>query len=108
MSIGPNVVVGKGARIRDSIILDNVDIKQNACILYSIIGWDSKIGCWSRVEGTSPSAHNVNAVTKNGLKIQSITILGKEVTIKDEANIRNCIVLPHKELKNSCENEIVM
>ncbi|KAF9386798.1 Proteasome subunit alpha type-2 [Podila verticillata] len=108
VSIGPNVIVGKGTRIRDSIILDNVDIKQNACILHAIIGWDSKVGCWSRVEGTPPSAHNSTAVTKNGLKIQSVTILGKEVSVKDETIIRNCIVLPHKELKTSCENEIVM
>ncbi|KAG0224941.1 Proteasome subunit alpha type-2, partial [Mortierella sp. GBA43] len=108
VSIGPNVFVGQGARIRDSIILDNVDIKQNACILYAIIGWNSKVGCWSRVEGTLPAAHNSTAVTKNGLKVQSVTILGKEVVVKDEIIIRNCVVLPHKELKQSCENEIVM
>ncbi|KAK3814927.1 MAG: nucleotide-diphospho-sugar transferase [Benniella sp.] len=108
VSIGPNVYVGQGARIRDSIILDSVDIKQNACILYAIIGWNSKVGCWSRVEGTLPAAHNSTAVTKNGLKIQSVAILGKEVVVKDEIIIRNCVVLPHKELKQSCENEIVM
>ncbi|KAF9438591.1 Proteasome subunit alpha type-2 [Entomortierella beljakovae] len=108
VSIGPNVVVGQGVRIRESIVLDNVEIKQNACILFSIIGWNSKVGCWSRVEGTLPAAHNSTAVTKNGLKIQSITILGKEVSVKDETIIRNCIVLPHKELKQSCQNEIVM
>lgn len=100
--------VGQGARIRDSIILDSVDIKQNACILYAIIGWNSKVGCWSRVEGTLPAAHNSTAVTRNGLKIQSVTILGQEVVVKDEIIIRNCVVLPHKELKQSCENEIVM
>ncbi|KAK3830561.1 MAG: nucleotide-diphospho-sugar transferase [Linnemannia elongata] len=82
--------------------------KQNACILHAVIGWNSKIGCWSRVEGTPSAAHNSTAVTKSGLKIQSITILGKEVSVKDETIIRNCIVLPHKDLKSSCENEIVM
>ncbi|KAF9145932.1 Proteasome subunit alpha type-2 [Mortierella sp. GBA39] len=108
VSIGPNVFIGKGARVRDSIVLDNVDVKQNACILHAIIGWNSKIGCWSRVEGTPSAAHNSTAVTKSGLKIQSITILGKEVSVKDETIIRNCVVLPHKDLKSSCENEIVM
>ncbi|KAG0023407.1 Proteasome subunit alpha type-2 [Podila clonocystis] len=108
VSIEPNVVVGKDTRIRNSIILDNVDLKRNACILHAIIDWDSKVGCWSRVEGTSPSAHNSTAMTKKGFKIQSVTILGKEVSVKDETIIRNCIVLPHKELKTSCENEIVM
>jgi mannose-1-phosphate guanylyltransferase len=37
-----------------------------------------------------------------------VAILGKEVVVKDEIIIRNCVVLPHKELKQSCENEIVM
>ncbi|KAG0040970.1 Proteasome subunit alpha type-2 [Podila clonocystis] len=87
VSIGLNIVVGKGTRIRDPIILDNVDIKQNACILYAIIGWDSKVGSWSRVEGTLPSAHNGTAVTKNGLQIQSVTILDKEVLMKDEITV---------------------
>ncbi|KAG0016603.1 Proteasome subunit alpha type-2 [Podila clonocystis] len=91
VSIGPNVVVGKDTHIRNSNILHNMDTKQNTRILHAIIA------------GTRSTA-----MTKNGFKIQSVTILGKKVSVKDETIIHNCIVLPHKELKTSCENEIVM
>ena len=124
--------MGKGVRIKDSIILDNVEIKANSCILHSIIGWGSKIGTWARVEGTSIT-NDQTVITQNGVKVQSITILGKlyfkkkvysdliiiliilnfifianDVMVKDEIIIRNCIVLPHKELRTNCHNEILM
>ncbi|CAG8517397.1 9498_t:CDS:2 [Acaulospora morrowiae] len=107
VTIGPRVVIGKGVRVNDSIILDNAEIKNNSCILHSIIGWDSKIGCWARVEGTPTSSH-VTSITENGVKVESVTILAKEVTVTDEIIIRDCIVLPHKQLKTSCHNEILM
>lgn len=28
--------------------------------------------------------------------------------VKDEIIIRNCIVLPHKELRSNCHNEVLM
>ncbi|CAG8437104.1 2274_t:CDS:2 [Funneliformis mosseae] len=107
VSIGPRAVIGKGVRIKDSIILDNAEIKANSCIINSIIGWDSKIGTWARVEGTSITNDQI-VITQNGVKVPSITILAKEVIVRDEIIIRNCIVLPHKELKTSCHNEILM
>ncbi|CAG8445862.1 14603_t:CDS:2 [Ambispora leptoticha] len=107
VTIGPRAFIGKGVRIRDSIILDNAEIKSNSCVLHSIIGWDSKVGNWARVEGT-PTENYSTTITENGVKVQSITILAKEVIVKDEIIIRNCIVLPHKELKNSFHNEILM
>lgn len=107
VSIGPRVVIGKGVRVKDSIILDNVTIGHASCILHSVIGWNSKIGAWARVEGTAVSDHN-EEMMKNGVKVQSITILGKEVSVLDETIIRNCIVLPHKELKSSYHSQILM
>ncbi|CEG83031.1 Putative Mannose-1-phosphate guanylyltransferase [Rhizopus microsporus] len=95
VSIGPRVVLGKGVRVKDSIILDNVT--HASCILHSVIGWSSRIGAWARVEGTAVNDDN-DEMMKNGVKAQSITILGKEVSVHDETIIRNCIVLPHKEL----------
>jgi mannose-1-phosphate guanylyltransferase len=76
-------------------------------VLHAVVGWDSRIGAWARVEGSPVHGHSTT-VTKNGIKSQSITILGKEVSVKDEIIIRNCIVLPHKELKSSFHNEILM
>ncbi|KAL1926209.1 hypothetical protein VTP01DRAFT_6074 [Rhizomucor pusillus] len=107
VSIGPRVNIGKGVRIKESIILDNVQIGAGSCILHSVIGWNSKIGAWARVEG-SPAADHNSEMMINGVKSQSITILGKEVTVADEIIVRNCIVLPHKELKSSYHSEILM
>jgi mannose-1-phosphate guanylyltransferase len=45
------VVVGEGVRILHSIILDGAEVKDHACIIYSIIGWQSIIGRWTRLEG---------------------------------------------------------
>ncbi|EIE92080.1 hypothetical protein RO3G_16791 [Rhizopus delemar RA 99-880] len=81
--------------------------KKASCVLHSIVGWNSRIGSWSRVEGC-PVYGEDNSMMKNGVKSQSITILGKDVTVMDETIIRNCIVLPHKELKSCYHNEILM
>ncbi|KAI8879820.1 nucleotide-diphospho-sugar transferase [Backusella circina FSU 941] len=81
--------------------------KKGSCILHSIIGWNSRIGGWARVEGCPVLAED-NSMMKNGVKSQSITILGKDVSVMDETIIRNCIVLPHKELKACFHNEILM
>jgi mannose-1-phosphate guanylyltransferase len=40
--------------------------------------------------------------------IYALMFLAKEVVVKDEIVIRNCTVLPHKELKISFHNEILM
>ncbi|KAI8094150.1 nucleotide-diphospho-sugar transferase [Thamnidium elegans] len=81
--------------------------KKASCVLHSIIGWNSRIGSWARVEGC-PVYEEDSSMMKNGVKSQSITILGKDVTVMDETIIRNCIVLPHKELKSCFHNEILM
>ena len=51
VSIGRNVTVSAGVRVRESIILGNTVLQEHCCILYSIIGWNSFIGCWARIEG---------------------------------------------------------
>ncbi|KAJ1844231.1 hypothetical protein LPJ70_003038 [Coemansia sp. RSA 2708] len=113
--IGPNVsiharvVVGPGVRINDSIILDNVHIKDNAAVLHAIVGWDCRIGKWGRVEGTKVSGtDDIDEVTHAGVKVNSICILGEDVHVKDEVFIRNSIVLPHKDLAGNKHNEVIM
>ncbi|KAI8323103.1 nucleotide-diphospho-sugar transferase [Martensiomyces pterosporus] len=113
--IGPNVsihgrvVVGPGVRINDSIVLDNVHIKENAAILHAIVGWDSRIGKWGRVEGSPVSStDDIDELTHAGVKVNSICILGEDVHVKDEVFIRNSIVLPHKDLGGNKHNEIIM
>jgi mannose-1-phosphate guanylyltransferase len=100
VSVGPRAVVGAGARIKDSIVLEDTEIKHDACVLYSIIGWSSKVGAWARVEGTPvPVGTHSTTIVKNGVKVQSITILGKECSVGDEVRVQNCVCLPYKELK---------
>lgn len=109
VTIDANCVIGEGVRIKESVILPGVRIKDNACIIDSIIGWNSTIGTWSRVEG-SPASSNFEdeLITLNGVKKPSVTILSGDIHVFDEKCIRNCIVLPHKDLVNNYSNEIVM
>ncbi|KAK0616981.1 nucleotide-diphospho-sugar transferase [Immersiella caudata] len=100
VSIGPRVTVGAGARVKESIVLEDAEIKHDACVLYSIIGWNSRVGAWARVEGTpTPVTSHTTSIIKNGVKVQAITILGKECGVGDEVRVQNCICLPFKELK---------
>lgn len=100
VSIGPRAVIRAGVRVKESIILEDAEIKHDACVLYSIVGWNSKIGAWARVEGTpTPSTSHTTSIVKNGVKVQSITILGKECSVGDEVRVQNCVCLPYKELK---------
>lgn len=100
VSIGPRVTVGAGVRIKESIVLEDSEIKHDACVLYSIIGWNSRVGAWARVEGTpTPVGSHSTSIIKNGVKVQSVTILGKECGVGDEIRVQNCVCLPFKELK---------
>jgi len=109
VSIGPRSTIGAGVRIKESIVLEDCEIKHDACILYAIVGWHSKVGCWARVEGTpTPINSYTTTIVKNGVKVQSITILGKECGVGDEVRVQNCVCLPYKELKRDVANEVIM
>ncbi|KAH0562749.1 hypothetical protein GP486_002598 [Trichoglossum hirsutum] len=100
VSIGPRAVIGAGVRVKESIVLEDAEIRHDACVLYSIIGWNSRVGAWARVEGTpTPAGNHSTTIVKNGVKVQSITILGKECGVGDEVRVQNCVCLPFKELK---------
>ncbi|XP_043704372.1 mannose-1-phosphate guanyltransferase alpha [Telopea speciosissima] len=97
VSISANARIGAGARLISCIILDDVEIKENAVVIHSIVGWKSCIGKWSRVQAEG----DYNA--KLG-----ITILGEAVTVEDEVVVINSIVLPHKTLNVSVQEEIIL
>lgn len=116
VSIGANVTIGPGVRVRESIVLGNSTLHDHSCILYSIVGWNSIIGCWSRIEGT-PSDPDPNkpfakidhqALFTSGKLNPSITIIGSNVSVPSEIIISNSMVLPHKELNGSHKNEIIL
>ncbi|XP_014662486.1 PREDICTED: mannose-1-phosphate guanyltransferase alpha-A-like [Priapulus caudatus] len=117
VSIAQGVTVSPGVRIRESIILDNATLQDHCCILYSIVGWNSVVGPWSRVEGT-PCDPNPNKpfaklqsmpLFNNAGKLNpSITILGSDVQVPGEVIVLNSIVLPHKDLAGSFRNQIIL
>jgi mannose-1-phosphate guanylyltransferase len=86
VSIGKNVVVGAGTRIKESIILANSVIGKNTLIMHAVIGLDASVGDWTRVEGTpqDPNPNKPFAKMENqglfnseGKLNPAITILGK-------------------------------
>ncbi|XP_030637804.1 mannose-1-phosphate guanylyltransferase regulatory subunit alpha-B [Chanos chanos] len=116
VSIGKGVTIGAGVRLRESIVLHGAVLQDHCCVLNSIVGWDSTIGKWARVEGT-PSDPNPNdpyakidseTLFRDGGLTPSITILGCNVNIPAEVIIRNSIVLPHKDLNRSFKNQIIL
>ncbi|XP_062383997.1 mannose-1-phosphate guanyltransferase alpha-B [Sardina pilchardus] len=116
VSIGKGVCIGAGVRVRESIVLHGATLQDHSCVLNSIVGWDSTVGKWARVEGT-PSDPNPNdpyakidseTLFRDGGLTPSITILGCKVSIPSEVIIRNSIVLPHKDLNRSFKNQIIL
>ncbi|XP_012273729.1 mannose-1-phosphate guanyltransferase alpha [Orussus abietinus] len=117
VSIGPNVQIGSGVRILESIVLSNAIIQAHSIVLYSILGTNSRIGEWARIEGTpcdpnpdKPFAkmENPPLFNVNGKLNPSITILGTRVSVASEKILLNSIVLPHKELTRNFKNEIIL
>ncbi|KJE98192.1 mannose-1-phosphate guanylyltransferase [Capsaspora owczarzaki ATCC 30864] len=107
VTIGPGAKIGAGVRIVDSIVLDQVEVKPHACIIHAVIGWQSIVGAWSRVEGV-PGLPGTGNQYVNGQKNNGVTILGKGVEVAAEIIVRNCIVLPHKSLTSNQRNEILL
>jgi len=93
--IGPNVIIGPGVVIEDgvclkrSVILRNAKIRSYAWMSSCIIGWDSHIGQWVRME--------------------NVTVTGEDVTVKDEIYLNGACILPHKSIDKSVpEAAIIM
>lgn len=93
--IGPNVVIGPNARIGDGVrlskcvILEGAVIKDHAWIKDAIVGWNSSVGRWARLEGVS--------------------VLGDDVHVADEVYMNGGTVLPHKSISASiAEPKIIM
>ncbi|XP_062170216.1 uncharacterized protein LOC133875946 [Alnus glutinosa] len=97
VSISANARIGAGVRLISCIILDDVEIKENAVVIHAIVGWKSSIGRWSRVQA------NGDCNAKLG-----VTILGEAVTVEDEVVVINSIVLPNKTLNVSVQEEIIL
>lgn len=97
VSISANVRVAAGVRLMNCIVLDDVEIKENAVVMHAIVGWKSSLGRWSRVQADGDYNSKLG-----------ITILGESVTVEEEVVVINCIVLPNKMLNVSVQEEIIL
>ena len=79
VTIGPNVVVGDGVRLQRCVLLSASKVRDHAWIKSTIVGWNSTVGRWARLE--------------------NVTVLGDDVTIGDEIYVNGGSVLPHKTIK---------
>lgn len=86
--IGPNVHIGNGVRIKESVVLSNSTIKDHAWVKSTIVGWNSEVGRWARLEG--------------------VTVLGDDVKVKDEIYVNGGKVLPHKTISANVEKESII
>ena len=85
VSVGRNAEVGEGVRLREAIVLGGARVREHSLVLHSVLGWDSVVGAWSRIEGTpcdpdpnKPFAKmdNISLFNGDGKLNPSITILG--------------------------------
>ncbi|KAK2434905.1 glucose-1-phosphate adenylyltransferase family protein [Trifolium repens] len=88
VAIGPGCIIESGVRLSSCTVTRGVWIKNHACISNSIIGWHSTVGQWVRVE--------------------NMTILGEYVHLCDEVYSNGGVVLPHKEIKTSILNPMIV
>ncbi|KAK9119592.1 hypothetical protein Scep_017685 [Stephania cephalantha] len=112
VSISANARIGPGARLISCIILDDVEIKENAVVIHSIVGWKSSIGKWARVQASlsfsCPGFHASQIAEGDYYAKLGITILGESVIVEDEVVVISSIILPNKTLNVSVQDEIIL
>ncbi|KAL1920502.1 uncharacterized protein VTP21DRAFT_879 [Calcarisporiella thermophila] len=87
--IGPGCVIGDGVRLQRCVLMRGVRVKDFAWVKSSIVGWNSTVGRWVRLEGVS--------------------VLGDDVAVQDEVYINGGYILPHKSISaNITEPMIIM
>ena len=77
--IGNNCVIGRGVRLSNCTLLDGTSVADHAHVNEALLGWDNKVGKWTKVENCA--------------------VTGEDVQFSDELFINGAIVLPHKVIK---------
>lgn len=88
VSIGKGCVIGDGVRLSSCVIMRGVSVMNHTKIDSSIVGWESKIGTWSRLENNC--------------------VLGEDVQCRDELHLNGAVILPHKEIKESVSSPSII
>lgn len=86
--IGPGCVIGDGVRLSNAVVMKGVCVADHAKVDSSIVGWDSRVGRWARLE--------------------AFCVLGEDVAVKDEVYMNGAVVLPHKEIKESVRQPTII
>jgi Nucleoside-diphosphate-sugar pyrophosphorylase involved in lipopolysaccharide biosynthesis/translation initiation factor 2B, gamma/epsilon subunits (eIF-2Bgamma/eIF-2Bepsilon) len=86
--IGPDVVVGDGVRLQRCVLLAGSKVKDHAWVKSTIVGWNSTVGRWARLE--------------------NVTVLGDDVTIADEVYVNGGSILPHKTIKQNVDSPAII
>jgi len=88
VTIGPGCRIESGVRLKNSVVLKGVVVGANSWIYQSIIGWQSTIGKWVR--------------------IQNVSVIGQDVQVADELYINGGRILPHKGITSSIPDESII
>eukprot|EP00211_Chloroparvula_japonica_P005643 CAMPEP_0119121090 /NCGR_PEP_ID=MMETSP1310-20130426/1867_1 /TAXON_ID=464262 /ORGANISM="Genus nov. species nov., Strain RCC2339" /LENGTH=359 /DNA_ID=CAMNT_0007110629 /DNA_START=181 /DNA_END=1260 /DNA_ORIENTATION=+ len=88
VTIGANVTIKEGARIKNAVIMEGCVVGENAFIDHCIVGWRSTIGPWARLE--------------------NVSVLGEDVNVASEVWINGSKVLPHKSISASIPEPTVV
>lgn len=83
VTIGKDVIVGDGVRLQRCVLLTGAKVKDHAWIKSTIVGWNSIVGKWARLE--------------------NVSVLGDDVSIADEIYVNGGSILPHKIIKENVE-----
>ncbi|KAF2104301.1 putative mannose-1-phosphate guanyltransferase [Rhizodiscina lignyota] len=88
VTIGPNVVIGDGVRLQRCVLLQGSKVKDHAWVKSTIVGWNSSVGRWARLE--------------------NVTVLGDDVSIGDEIYVNGGSILPHKSIKANIDSPAII
>jgi len=87
VEIGPDVVIGRGVRIKRSTLFKGTKVGSYAYINSSIVGWQSNIGDWARVDEC---------------------VFGDDVEVGKETSLKGVTVCPHKGVKEDTIDKIIL
>jgi mannose-1-phosphate guanylyltransferase len=81
VTVASHCVVSDGVRLRNSAVLEDAKIGAHSRVANSIIGWQSSVGAWARLDG--------------------VTVLGQDVHVAAETYVNGARVLPHKSVQEN-------
>ena len=88
----------------NSIVLEDTEIQAHCVVINSMIGWNTKIGPWCRIEGSLFSDDKAKKV--QGQKFD-VCVLGVGTVVHPEVMLRNCLVMPFIKVTDNYANRII-